>query len=181
MATRQSNLQRNLWTVDLLDLQPDDRVLELGPGPGVTLGVILDNVPNGLVVGLDHSATMLQQCRSRHMRALEAGRLTLIEGSFSELPELPGPFNKILAVNSLQFDSMSADTLRQIIRYLVPGGTIAVTFQPRGKNPTNEKAVAFGEKIAKLLAESGMANIRVKTLTMEPVYAVCVVAGGSQR
>ncbi len=29
MANRESNLARNRWTVDLLNLQPDDHVLEL--------------------------------------------------------------------------------------------------------------------------------------------------------
>ena len=64
MARRESNLARNRWTVDLLDLAPEDHVLELGPGPGVTLGVILERVPAGFVVGVDHSATMIAQFSS---------------------------------------------------------------------------------------------------------------------
>ncbi|MEJ2089935.1 MAG: class I SAM-dependent methyltransferase, partial [Gammaproteobacteria bacterium] len=114
MARRESNLERNRWTVELLDLQPTDHVLELGPGPGVTLGLLLDRVSAGRVVGVDHSAAMLKQARARNREAVEAGRLVLVEGSFTALPDLDGPFDKILAVNSLQFDA--ANTAALVLR-----------------------------------------------------------------
>ena len=37
MAYRPSNRQRNDWTIALLDIQPQDRVLEIGFGPGVAI------------------------------------------------------------------------------------------------------------------------------------------------
>jgi hypothetical protein len=37
IANRPSNLERNNWTVDLLDLKPTDNVLEIGFGPGIAL------------------------------------------------------------------------------------------------------------------------------------------------
>src|SRR5947209_8447596 len=37
MATRGSNRERNIWAVGLLDVQPDDRVLEIGFGPGIAI------------------------------------------------------------------------------------------------------------------------------------------------
>ena len=37
MAKRPSNIERNQWTLDLLDLRPDDRVLEIGFGPGIAI------------------------------------------------------------------------------------------------------------------------------------------------
>ena len=33
MATRASNRRRNAWTVELLEVQPDHQVLEIGFGP----------------------------------------------------------------------------------------------------------------------------------------------------
>ncbi len=176
MATRQSNLERNRWTVDLLDLKKGDHVLELGPGPGVTLGLLMGKVPDGLVVGLDHSETMLGQCGKRNSKAVNENKLKLVQGSFTALPDLPGPFDRIIAVNSLQFDGMTNDTLSRITGLLKHGGMIAVTFQPRGANPTDEKALAFGERVAGLLKTTGLVNIRTEKLPMEPVCAVCVLA-----
>lgn len=176
MAKRQSNIDRNRWTLDLLRLEPGDHVLELGPGPGITLGLILDRVPNGSVVGVDHSATMLSQCRRKNRDAYENNRLSLIEGEFTKLPELPGPFNKILAVNSIQFDGMTSETLAQITRYLAVDGIFAATLQPRGKNPTDEKALAFAEKLVCLLHDAGLAHTRIEKLPLQPACAVCVLA-----
>ena len=176
MASRASNLERNRWTVDLLELNPADRVLELGPGPGVTLGLLLEQTNAGLVVGMDHSETMLAQCRKRNARAVREGRLQLTQGSFTELLDLPGPFDKIVAVNALQFDGMSNEALSQIMALLKPGGTFAVSFQPRGSEPTEEKALAFGEKVASLLKGVGLTGIRIEKLPLEPVCAVCVLA-----
>jgi len=175
MAKRESNLARNRWTVELLDLQGDDRVLELGPGPGVTLGLILERISTGKAVGIDHSATMLAQCAKRNRPAISSGRLTLVEGSFTELPELSGPFDKIIAVNALQFDGLSVQAIRPIVGLLADDGIIAVTFQPRGQNPTDEQALAFGNKVADLLQRSGLAKTRIETLPLRPVCAVCVL------
>lgn len=40
MASRGSNLARNQWAVELLEVRPDDRILEVGFGPGVAVAVI---------------------------------------------------------------------------------------------------------------------------------------------
>ena len=58
MSSRASNQQRSVWTVELLELKPGDRVLELGYGPGLGIAAVLDRLEAGEVVGIDHSATM---------------------------------------------------------------------------------------------------------------------------
>lgn len=176
MARRASNLERNRWTVELLGLAPAERVLELGPGPGVTLALLLERVGEGRVVGVDHSKTMLAQCARRNRAALATGHLTLIEGGFTALPELPGPFDAILAVNSLQFEGLGHDTLAAIASYLAPGGRIAITFQPRGAHPTEAKARAFAAELVERLEAIGLPETRIEFLPMEPVGAVCVMA-----
>ena len=37
MGHRSSNRERNRWVVSLLDVQPTDRVLEVGFGPGIAV------------------------------------------------------------------------------------------------------------------------------------------------
>ena len=37
MANRGSNRERNIWAVGLLDVQAQDRVLEIGFGPGIAI------------------------------------------------------------------------------------------------------------------------------------------------
>lgn len=175
MATRPSNLARNRWSVDLLDVRPGHDVLELGPGPGVTLGLLLERVGDGSVTAVDHSRLMLAQCRRRHARAVADGRLRLIHSQFPGVGAAPR-FDRILAVNSLQFDGMTAATFEDLAAALKPGGCIAVTFQPRGANASEATALAFGERVAALLRDAGLVGIRQQTLRLDGACAVCVRA-----
>ena len=176
METRPSNLERNRWTVELLDLEPADNVLELGPGPGVTLGLITERCPDGAVVGLDHSAVMVARSCRANKAAVATGRLSVMLGDFVALPAFPMGFDKIVAVHSLQFDAMAPDVMKTIVAALKPGGTIAITFQPRGSTPSEAKALAFAENIKTLLAGVGLAESRIEKLDVQPVCAICVLA-----
>ena len=40
MGRRSSNVARNRWAVRLLDVQPSDRVIEFGCGPGVAIAAL---------------------------------------------------------------------------------------------------------------------------------------------
>jgi hypothetical protein len=55
MAHRPSNRRRNAWAVSLLDVQRDDRVLELGFGPGLAIRELSRIAAEGYVCGIDHS------------------------------------------------------------------------------------------------------------------------------
>jgi trans-aconitate methyltransferase len=181
MSHRQSNLARNRWSVDLLNLTGDEHVLELGPGPGITLKYLLRSLPNGAVVGLDHSSAMLRMCKRNNRQAVIEGRLTLIQGSFTDLPILPGPFHRILAVNSLQFDGMHAETLSQIADYLAPNGILAITFQPRGANPTEEQSRHFAKRVIELMKSVGLQEVHCEGLSLQPISAMCVLGQKTNR
>ncbi len=82
MARRPSNRFRNARTVELLQLAPDSRVLEIGCGPGLALAGCARIVTAGRIVGLDHSAMMIRQARARLARmALKRGRLERLRPS----------------------------------------------------------------------------------------------------
>lgn len=51
-----TNQARNTWVIDLLDVQPSDRILEVGFGSGTTVQQISRLAMNGFVAGIDHSA-----------------------------------------------------------------------------------------------------------------------------
>ncbi len=76
MAAKADSRTRGRWTVDLLELEPAEHVLELGYGPGVVTGWLCDEVPDGHVVGVDRSATMRDQAAAPqpHPRRIGAPR-----------------------------------------------------------------------------------------------------------
>src|SRR3979411_548681 len=74
------------WLVDLLDVQPEDRVLEVGFGPGVAIELIAARATRGLVAGVDPSVVMVRQATKRSWRGVQAGRVHLQQGPVSALP-----------------------------------------------------------------------------------------------
>jgi SAM-dependent methyltransferase len=175
MAKRGSNRERNIWAVGLLDVQPHDRALEVGFGPGIAIQEFARHATNGLVVGVDHSDVMVRQARKRNAAAVRAGRVDLRLGSAEALPRFDAPFDKILAVNSLMFWDDPVARLKELHDRLRPGGQIAIVYQPRGPDSTNEVAARTGEEIAKHFATVGFTDVRVETLALRPTDAVCVL------
>lgn len=177
MAHRSFNRQRNRWVVSLLDVQPTDRVLEIGFGPGLAIAELSRRVgSSGHVYGIDRSDVMLRQATRRNAAAIRAGRVTLTRGTVDELPPaLDGPFDAIFAVNSLGFWTAPAQRLQALRRRLTPGGRIAIVAQPRCPGATTNTSLNAARQITNLLQTAGFALTKTETLDLDPP-AVCVLA-----
>src|ERR687897_619834 len=103
MAHRSSNRRRNAWAVSLLDVRPDDRVLELGFGPGLAIRELSRLAAAGHVCGIDHSELMLRRAKRLNAEGLGRGVVDLRLGSVEDLPAFDELFDKILAVNATLF------------------------------------------------------------------------------
>jgi ubiquinone/menaquinone biosynthesis C-methylase UbiE len=177
MAHRPSNRRRNRWVASLLNVQPSDRVLEIGFGPGLAIAELSRRVgPSGHVYGIDHSDVMLRQATRRNAAAIHAGRITLTLGTVEQLPPaLHGPFDAILAVNSLGFWTAPAERLDDLRRRLTPGGSIAIASQPRCPGATRNTSLDAASEITDLLQAAGFTQTRTEILDLDPPV-VCVLA-----
>jgi SAM-dependent methyltransferase len=144
MAHRASNRKRNGWAVSLLDARSDDRVLEVGFGPGLAIRELSRIAADGYVCGMDHSELMLRSASRRNADSLRRGVVDLRLGSVDELPEFDAPFDKILAGNATMFWSEPVARRAELRQLLRPGGLIAVAHQPRGPGATDETSAAKG-------------------------------------
>ena len=174
MGRRSSNVARNRWAVQLLDVQSADRVIELGCGPGVAIAALAARASQGLVVGVDHSQVMVRQARRRNRVAIRAGRVRLIHAPVQSLSISDGPFNAALAVNTVGMWPDPASRLRELARLLRPGGRIALVSQPRCSGATAATSAAAASKLADLLTEAGFEHLRTEMLDLDPP-AACVL------
>ena len=174
MGRRPSNVARNRWAVQLLDVQPTDRVIEVGCGPGVAIAALATRAIRGLVVGVDHSQVMIRQAGRRNRAAVQAGRVRLIHTPVEGLSIGDGPFDAALAVNTVGMWPDPTARLREVARLLRPGGRIALVSQPRCPGATAATSAAAANELAGLLTEAGFEHLRTELLDLDPP-AACVL------
>jgi ubiquinone/menaquinone biosynthesis C-methylase UbiE len=66
---------RNTWVLSLLELQAEDRVLEVGFGPGTAIEHVARLATRGFVAGIDPSEVMLRQASGRNRNHIRQGRV----------------------------------------------------------------------------------------------------------
>ncbi|HEV7910598.1 MAG TPA: class I SAM-dependent methyltransferase [Methylocella sp.] len=118
------------WVTDLLDVQPSDRVLEVGFGPGVGIQLLTSSASAGYVAGVDPSKEMVAQATTRNKKAIENGQVDLRHGSVASLPFADNTFDKALAINSMQVWPDAVAGLRQMRRCMRTGGTVRLASRP---------------------------------------------------
>lgn len=173
MARRPSNIQRSLWAVDLLDIKPTDRVIEIGCGPGVAVAAAASKA--ALVVGVDPARVVIAQARRRNRRSVRAGRVELFTARAEALPTFDAAFDKALAVNTVGHWDDPVAGLACLDQAMRPGATIAVVSQPRHAGATALDSRAAAAELTRLLEATGHDTVRVEMLDLEPP-AVCVLA-----
>jgi ubiquinone/menaquinone biosynthesis C-methylase UbiE len=114
-------------TLNRMGLQPGQRVLEVGPGPGRLLIPAARRVlPGGHVVGLDIQPGMLERLRAR---AVQAGvsNITTLQGDVTHPQVSPESFDVVYLCTVLGEIPDRAAALRQCYAALTPGGRLSIT------------------------------------------------------
>jgi len=109
---------RTRQIVELLDVLPHHRVLEVGVGAGN----VLDRVPTGLRFGLDLSASLLRDARLRL-----ASRATLLRGDAACLPFADDSFDRVLSSEVLEHLPDPGAAVGEIARVTRPGGIVVLS------------------------------------------------------
>lgn len=115
--------------LSLLDLNGDERILDIGCGNGKNTSEIASRVPQGSVVGVDFSANMVDFARSQYA----ASHLNL-KFETADARYLPfGPeFDLVVSFNALHWVPEQALALKSIHRALKPEGHAQLRMVFRG-------------------------------------------------
>lgn len=176
MSKRRSNIERNRWTLDLLDIQPDNNVLEVGFGPGVAIQMLAQRLSNGHITGIDHSQTMLHQASSRNRAAINQGKVELWTMDVNAIKNLEKQFDKIYSVNVYQFWKNPARSFQMLSDVLSPGGQLATTFMPRLTKPTIDELETTAKEIENSLKPLSFSRINLHYNTLAGDAVICVIA-----
>lgn len=127
----EKTIEHARWTADLMDVQTDDDVLEIGFGNGANLALLTQRAPKGHVVGAEVSETAMEMASKRNAEAISAGRVRLHRAAGGALPFEEGAFDKACTVATAYVIADPAAVFREMHRVLKPGGLAAVTFPIR--------------------------------------------------
>lgn len=155
--------------IDLARIQPQERVLDLGCGPGD--GTVRVAELGAVAIGLDYSPGMLDKAGQE---PLTRGRL--LRGDAGRLPFKDGAFDKVVCTNSFHHYPDHFAALKEVRRVLRPGGVL-VLVDPRADHLFGWAAIDVGEKLIfgldevrifsldawrRMLADAGFSSARVE-------------------
>lgn len=114
--------------VEALNIQPDDRVLEIGFGHGVAATYVCERLDGGCYVGIDRSAKMVAAATARNRAYAEAGIAEFLLMDLEALDLGQRQFDKIFAARVRLFHTEPERARALVERWLAPGGAISITY-----------------------------------------------------
>ncbi len=166
----------NEIAIGLLAPARGERVLELGFGPGRTLGRLA--AARATVVGVETSPAMLRAATRRNREHIRNGAMRLLHGDGVTLPIDTDSIGAILSVHTIYFWPKPAETLAELARVLRPGGRLVLAFRagehplPRRLDPAVYRTVPTADEAVEWLRSAGFAEVRAE---VRPAVAAAVV------
>ena len=121
MYMQKGNDEINTWTIDLLDLDADKVLLEVGIGNGSTLNRIASNKKVRKLYGVDLSDDMIKEAAKLNKKFIENGMIELQQGNVLFLPYKESTIDTVLSVHTIYFWPDIDQGLSEIHRVLKPG------------------------------------------------------------
>jgi ubiquinone/menaquinone biosynthesis C-methylase UbiE len=116
--------------VEQLEIEPDDRVLEIGCGQGVAATFVCERLEDGHLTAIDRSPKMIERAKRRNAGYIKSGKAEFIVAELERLDLGERRFEKIFAVRVGLFHREPERARRLASAWLAPGGRLISVFDP---------------------------------------------------
>ena len=167
--------ERIRWTVDLLDVGPQDQVLEIGCGAGHAVALVAERLRRGgMITAIDRSEAMVARARAVNAAGIAAGRVRIVRQAMEEAAVkrsmFAKAFAKAFAINVNAFWTEPAPSVAALGRLVSPGGMVCLAYEP----PAASRLRALEVALPAALEEGGFrsVNVHVHPSPQRPLLAV---------
>lgn len=119
------------WTADLLEIQPEDKIIEIGFGNGANIKLLLQKAIRGSVTGVEISKTAIEMASKKNAKAISEGRVKLHLAQGNAIPTENDVFDKACSVATAYVIEDPGAVFEEMFRVLKPKGRAAITFPVR--------------------------------------------------
>ena len=154
----------------MLDVGPDEYILEIGCGYGHMIGLVCDRLKSGHITAIDRSEAMIRAANERNKPHLKSGKAKVLRQDLLDSRSPPASFDKVFLFNINSFWMDPVQELAEISRILRPSGEFHIFHQP----PPGHDLSEFMEAFLRNLSENGY-NIRA-TVMNEDLFTLHIVS-----
>jgi ubiquinone/menaquinone biosynthesis C-methylase UbiE len=176
-----TNVNINNMTVQLMQIGPADRVLEIGFGGGEALNEMIKLIQSGLLAGIEISDAMIKRCRKRFGSDISRGKMELKKGRSDKIPYEDGFFDKVCVINCIYFWSNPTDDLKEILRVMKNRAKLVISAYTREmiqKHSFARYGYTFytDSQLQDLLDKAGFSDIRIERRENQPIETILTLA-----
>lgn len=149
-----------------VDVQEDDKVLDIGFGPGTLIYKMAKNITTGCVYGIDISMDMVNKACQKNLKFIESKKVELKQGSVEDIPFENDFFDKLCTLNTIYFWPDPEKSIREIHRVLRTDGMLLIGFRIKEQfqnNPYTQTGFNLytEEDVRSLLEKAGFREVEI--------------------
>jgi ubiquinone/menaquinone biosynthesis C-methylase UbiE len=114
------------WGLSHVSIKKTDTILDVGCGGGRTISKLAEMASDGKVHGIDYSEESITSAHRKNTRWIDIGRVSIREGTVSQLPFADNTFDLVTAIETHLFWPDLPNDFREILRVLKPLGALLI-------------------------------------------------------
>jgi demethylmenaquinone methyltransferase/2-methoxy-6-polyprenyl-1,4-benzoquinol methylase len=174
------NEEMRTEALGMLDIEPDDRVLDIGCGTGFATEGLLDRVDE--VHGLDQSVHQMEKAWAKFGK--NDGPVRFYRGDAERLPFKTDSFDLVWSSGSIEYWPHPVRALREIRRITKPGGQVLIVGPNYPESGVMQRVADSimlfydAEEADRMFSEAGYEDIEHRLMgpTYDPDVAITTVA-----